>query len=66
MHYVGIDVHQRMSNICFLDAHGKKERELVVRGHCGKVVGALKEVPRPFALCFEASTADGLQGRRPQ
>lgn len=60
MRYVGIDVHQRMSSVCVLDDRGNTEREMVIKGHWGKAVGALQDVPRPFVVCFEASSAYGV------
>ncbi len=41
MYYVGLDGHQRMSSICVLDYRGNKVRERVIKGHWGKVIGAL-------------------------
>ena len=60
MYYVGIDVHQAMSMVCVLNERGRKVMTVTVRGRWPKLVTALGQVPRPFAVCFEASTGYGL------
>jgi len=60
MRYVGIDVHQLMSAVCILDEHGKKEKQFIVRGRWTKLVEALRDIPRPFAVCYEASNGYGF------
>ncbi len=60
MRYVGLDVHQSMSAVCILDEHGKKEKQFIVRGRWTKLVEALQEIPRPFAVCYEASNGYGF------
>lgn len=60
MRYVGLDVHQSMSAVCILDEHGKKEKQFIVRGHWTKLAEALREIPRPFAVCYEASNGYGF------
>ena len=60
MRYVGIDVHQRMSSVCILDENGKKEKTINVLGHWGKLSAVLQSIPRPFAVCFEASNGYGF------
>jgi transposase len=60
MRYLGIDVHQSISMVCVLDENGHKESQFTVRGRWPKLIEALARVPRPFAVCFEASTGYGF------
>jgi transposase len=60
MRYVGIDVHQLMSAVCILDDHGKKENQFIVRGRWTKLSEAIQKIPRPFAVCYEASNGYGF------
>ena len=59
MRYVGIDVHQTISMVCVLDDQGRKEQAFTVRGRWPKLIEAFGRLPRPFAVCFEASTGYG-------
>ena len=59
MHYVGIDVHQRMSAVCILNENGKTDKSFTVKGPWPRVFQALESVPKPFAVCFEASNGYG-------
>jgi len=60
MHYVGLDVHQKRSSICILDANGKQVKSLEVKGHWPKVLEEIaRQVPRPFSICYEASCGYG-------
>lgn len=59
MRYVGLDVHWKRSTICVLDDFGRKVSSREVHGPWEKVLKALSEVKRPFAICFEASTGYG-------
>ena len=61
MNYVGLDVHQKQSTYCVLDAHGQKVRIGTVKGPWDKVLLDLScRVPRPFAIVFEASLGFGV------
>ncbi len=60
MRYVGLDVHWRQSTICVLDEHGRKLWTRTVRGSWCTVVEELRRLPRPLAVCFEASTGYGF------
>jgi transposase len=65
MHYVGLDVHQRRSSVCILDCNGKTVKQFEVRGDWSKLIDRLAgEVPRPFAVCFEASCGYGYLHER--
>jgi len=60
MYYVGLDVHLKRSSICILDAHGKQVKRLEVKGHWPAVLAEIQSrVPRPFAICYEASCGYG-------
>ena len=60
MHYVGLDVHARRSSLCILDSCGKVVKRLEVKGSWPKLMERVAaEVPRPFAVCFEASCGYG-------
>ena len=59
MRYVGLDVHKRMSAVCILDENGKMEKQYTVRGEWTKLLEAMKEIPRPCAVCYEASNGYG-------
>jgi transposase len=68
MHYVGLDVHTRRSSLCVLDGDGKAVRQFEVKGPWPAVLDRVAaDVPRPFAVCFEASCGYGyLHGRLSQ
>jgi transposase len=59
MHYVGVDVHQRRCSVCILDGHGKLVKEFCVKGNWAELLERMKSVPRPFAVCYEASCGYG-------
>jgi len=59
MFYVGLDVHDRTSTYCILDANGKVVKQQTVAGHRELIVARLREQPRPMAICFEASCGYG-------
>ncbi len=59
MLYVGLDVHQRCSALCVLDAQGKERDRQSVRGHPKEVVTRLRDLGEPFQVCYEASCGYG-------
>lgn len=59
MYYVGLDVHYRSSAICILNGNGKVVKQVQVPGHFSGVLGVLRELKRPFAICYEASCGYG-------
>ena len=59
MYCVGLDVHLRKTSVCILDARGKKVKEFTVYGGPDQLVAELAQLPRPLAICFEASTGCG-------
>ena len=60
MHYVGLDSHLRQSTFCVLDERGRKCRSRTIHGNWRIVLKELESVPKPFAICFEASTDYGV------
>ena len=69
MHFVGLDVHQKRSSICILDANGKQVKRFEVKGHWPAVLAQIEQhVPRPFApsaMRPVAATVTSTSGWRP-
>lgn len=60
MYYVGLDVHAKRSSMCILDANGKLVKHLEVKGSWPRLLEVVDaQVPRPFAICYEASCGYG-------
>jgi transposase len=63
MHYIGMDVHSKVTMICILDEFGKTVRETVVQGGLRDLVVAVKAQRRllegPVKVCYEASCGCG-------
>lgn len=59
MYCIGLDVHAKRSSLCILDENGKSHKHLEVRGPWPKLMESIDELPRPFAICFEASCGYG-------
>jgi transposase len=60
MFNVGLDVGDNCSSIEILDEHGKQFKHLEVKGRWPVMLQRIeKEVPKPFAICFEASSGYG-------
>ena len=59
MWYVGMDVHAKYTTLCILDENGKIVKEQEVHGPLGDVVLAVRLIPKPFAICYEASCGYG-------
>lgn len=62
MHYIGMDVHSKVTMICVLDENGKEVAERTVRGPLGNVVAAVRGLRSqfgPLAVCYEASCGYG-------
>ena len=58
-YFVGLDVHWTHTNICILDACGKKVKRLTVRGPWSKVVDELGKLRGKVFVCYEASCGYG-------
>jgi transposase len=61
---VGLDVHQSRSSICILDAQGNTLRREDVKGGWDLLLCALDRIPKPFQICYEASTGYGALHQR--
>jgi transposase len=62
MHYIGMDVHSKVTMYCLLDESGKRVREREVRGDLGALVAAVGEVRKAYGalkVCYEASSGCG-------
>lgn len=56
---IGLDVHSKYTTMCVLDANGKIVKEREIHGDLGEVVGTVRRVGQPFAICYEASCGYG-------
>jgi transposase len=60
MYSVGLDVGDRCSSVEILNPDGKHVKYLEIKGHWPAMLQRVaQEVPRPFAVCFEASCGYG-------
>jgi transposase len=60
MYSVGLDVGDNCSSVEILDPNGKHFKHLEVKGRWPVLLQRIeKEVPKPFAICFEASCGYG-------
>jgi transposase len=60
MYCVGLDVHSSRSSLDILDPQGAHFKHLEVKGPWPKLLEAVDQsVPKPFAICFEASCGYG-------
>ena len=65
MYFVGLDVHARRSSLCIVDSGGRPVKRLEVRGSWPKLIEEVAaSVPRPFAVCYEASCGYGYLHER--
>jgi transposase len=65
MYSVGLDVGERCSSVEILDPQGKHFKHLEVKGRWPVLLERIeREVPRPFAVCFEASCGYGYLHER--
>ena len=62
MHYIGMDVHSKVTMICVLDENGQRVQERVIHGPLPQVVAAIAASRKefgPLAVCYEASCGYG-------
>jgi transposase len=59
MLYVGLDVHSRQSSLCILNSAGGTVNQIHLNGPRATVVGHLRQLKEPFAICYEASCGYG-------
>lgn len=60
MFFIGLDVHQKRSSLCIMNQDGQKVKELTVLGDWDRLVEEVAKLPKPRAICFEASTGCGV------
>lgn len=60
MFYAGLDVHWKKTTYCILDGNGKMVQAGTIKGTWEKVLQRVADFPRPFAVCYEASTGYGF------
>lgn len=53
---IGLDVHERTTSLCILDARGRVVKEKTIKGHPRLAIAWLRTLSEPFQVCFEAST----------
>jgi transposase len=62
MRYVGLDLHAKQATLAILEPKGDREpliRTRTIHGSTRKILDAIAQIKRPFAICFEASTNYG-------
>jgi len=59
MYYVGLDVHQKRTSIEVLDCNGKLFKRSEMKGNWPLLLEELRKLPKPFAVCYEASCGYG-------
>lgn len=59
MHFVGLDIHWRSTTMCILDENGRRIKRETIRRPWDRVLECCWKIPRPFAVCFEASCGYG-------
>jgi transposase len=59
MYHVGVDVGDRCSSIAILNNDGKVFKQMEVEGGWGAMLGRVAMLPRPMAICYEASCGYG-------
>jgi len=64
MHYIGMDVHSKVTMICILNEHGRVVKERKIPGSLREVVEVLrrlrKELGGSIKVCYEASCGCGF------
>ena len=60
MRYVGLESHLRQSTFCVLDGNGQRVQTRTIHGSWKVVLKELDALPKPFAVCFEASVDYGF------
>lgn len=56
---IGLDYHDKLSEIHLLDEFGKTQKVKTIHGTMDSLFKELQKVKEPFQICFEASTAYG-------
>lgn len=58
-YFVGLDVHLKHTNICILDARGKRIKQEKVRGGWSVMIERLSQIEGRLSVCYEASCGYG-------
>jgi transposase len=58
-YFVGLDVHWTHTNVCILDARGRKVKQLTARGPWSGMVEELRSLGGRLLVCYEASCGYG-------
>jgi transposase len=56
---IGLDVHDRQSELCVLDDNGNTKLRRSIRGSAREVISELERLKEPFRICYEASCSAG-------
>jgi transposase len=59
MYHVGVDLGDKCSSIAILNDDGKVFKQMEVKGGWGVMLGRVAMLPRPMAICYEASCGYG-------
>lgn len=59
MYSVGLDIHKSRSSLEILDQNGALFKRQQVLGDWSRVFAEVEKIPRPFAICYEASCGYG-------
>jgi transposase len=59
MYHVGLDVHKNRSSLAILDENGAMFKRMEVKGTWSALLTEMATIPRPFAVCYEASCGYG-------
>jgi transposase len=59
MYHVGVDLGDKCSSIAILNDDGKVFKQMEVKGNWGAMLGRVAMLPRPMAICYEASCGYG-------
>jgi hypothetical protein len=59
MYHVGVDLGDKCSSIAILNDDGKVFKQMEVKGTWGAMLGRVAMLPRPMAICYEASCGYG-------
>jgi transposase len=59
MYYVGLDAHTKTSTLHILDEDHRRVKRETFRGTLRELLRHVRDLPRPFKICFEASCGYG-------
>jgi transposase len=59
MYHVGVDVGDQCSSVAILNENGKVLKQIEIKGGWGVMLNRVAMMPRPMAICYEASCGYG-------